>query len=155
MSVEVFLNTSLPAILKMCGKSRCPQTWDGRTKYQQNQASLVLDTNLSAEVLTKSENLLKGKGNILKITTEEDEATGTMSYYINSSKYLIQYGFKEVTATRVRNFLRLAGKQTSRTFEDVKYDCISLHKVLAYPCERAKCGYVFICSCLRFQVCYY
>lgn len=152
VSVEVFLNTSLPQILQMCGESRCPQTWDARTKSQQKQAILAVDTKYSAEVLTKAENLLKGDGNILKVLTAEDKAAGSMTYYINSSKFLTQDGFKEVTLTRVKQFLRpVKNVNISRSFHDVKCECISLHKVLAYPCEPVKGGYVFICSCLRFQ----
>lgn len=139
----------------MFGESRIPSTWYARTELPQKQAQMVLEKHMPAEVLTKAEHLMAAGGNILKITTSNDVAAGTISYYVNSSKYLTQDGFQGVTLTRVKNFSRAATKSKSLSFNDVKYECISLHKVIAYPCDNVECGYVFICSCLRFQVCYY
>jgi hypothetical protein len=64
------------------------------------------------------------------------------------------FQFQEVTLSRGKKCLRPACKQGSKSSDVVKYDAISLHKVIAYKCEQAKGGYVFICSCIRFQVCH-
>ena len=139
----------------MFGESRIPSTWYARTELPQKQAQMVLQKHMLAEVLTKAEHLMAADGNILKVATSDDVAAGTISYYVNSSKYLTQDGFKAVTLSRVENFARPASKTKSLAFNEMKYECISLHKVIAYPCGDVECGYVFICSCLRFQVCHY
>ena len=58
---------------------------------------------------------MKGEGEILKVTTVEDD----VCFYFNSRK-LPYHGGK---------------KQGSKSFDVVKYDAISLHKVIAYKCE--------------------
>jgi hypothetical protein len=149
---EVFVNVSLPKILRMFGK-KAPSydQWYERTKLAQNQSKWVTEKEVPARMLTNAENILAVEGNLIKVDLEVDKAAGTTTYFCNSSKYLVQDGKPAASKSRVKNFL---SKQSSETasFKAVSEECLSLHKIIAYPCESVACKHVYICDCLNFKV---
>lgn len=125
--------------------------WYERTKLAQNQSKWVTEKELPPRMLTNAENLLAVEGNILEVQLEVDKAAGTKTYFCNSSKYLVQDGKAVVSKSRVKKFLSKHSSETA-SFKAVSEECLSLHKIIAYPCESVARKHVYICDCLNFKV---
>jgi hypothetical protein len=152
VSLEFFMEISIPAILKLCADNFCkPMMSHDVAKYQM----CIFENRIHRNVLESARDILFDKRNV--ITMVESGQTVT---YVNSSRFLVQFhDSNAVSIPRVTAYNTSPRKRLS-SFSDAEARVLSLHRVRrvhasdghrTYYCNCK--GFYHSCYCAHVVVC--